>query len=211
MNILLIEDQVLIRELLAMACQRVFPKARVQSAANRASGLRLCRTLVPDLIFLDMVLPDGEGIDLVPELRAAAPKTKIIGISAHTDEFTLHRISQAMLDGFVDKNEQTLDLLREAAASVMAGTPFFSPSAKQVWAGLKANPLAFFKVLSGREIELLQLFGEGLDNEAIAARLGLSVSTVRNHRQNIMDKLGLRSTPQLMRYALERGFTRGKT
>ena len=208
MNVLVIEDQTMVRELLAQACGETLPKAKVNTAGTRAAALALCRSAPPDLVILDLVLPDGDGLDLVPDIFALAPAAKIIALSSHIDEFTLHRALSSRVHGILDKNEQPVRILREAIATVLDGRQYMSSLVQRLRASLRADPAAFDKILSAREQEVLRLVGQGLANEGVAARLKISPSTAKNHRLNIMAKLDLHSTPQLIRYAIEKGFTR---
>lgn len=208
MKIIVIEDHQLVRDMLIASCSSIVSGAVVSGASTGATGVALCSTMQPDLVFLDLVLPDSDGIDLVPTILSNVPSARIIALTSHSDEFTLHRALRANVHGFIDKNEQPLGLLAEAIATVMAGRPYFSSVVQRIRAALRHDPAAFNKVLSDREQELLRFFGEGLSNEEVADRVKLTPGTVKLHRRNIMGKLGVHSTPQLMRYALEKGFTR---
>lgn len=208
MNVLVIEDQAMVRELLALACKQALPKARVHTAGTRAAALGLCREAPPDLVILDLVLPDGDGLDLLPELFALSPAAKVIALSSHIDEFTLHRAVSSRVHGILDKNEQPVRILREAITTVLDGRQYVSSVVQRLKASVRADPAAFDKILSDREQGVLRLIGEGLTNDQIAVRLKISTSTAKNHRLNIMAKLDMHSTPQLIRYALEKGFTR---
>jgi DNA-binding NarL/FixJ family response regulator len=208
MKLVLIEDQAMIRQLLVMACAQALPDAEIFSAASGADGMEQCRREQPAVVLLDLVLPDADGLDLVPQIREAVMGVKILVLSSHTDEFTLHRIQRSGVNGFVDKNEQAFGVLQEALAAVLEGRSYFCSMTQTLRARMKADPRSFSKVLSDREMELLALFGRGLSNDEIGEKLELRPNTVRNHRQNIMTKLGLGSTPQLIHYALEKGFTR---
>lgn len=207
-KILIIEDQTMVRDLLAWACKSTLKPQQIGQAADGATGLIQCRETKPDLIFLDLELPDGDGLELLPELRKAAPRAKIIALSAHTDDVTVHRVLQSHIEGFVDKKAQPMDILREAVATVMDGRRYLSPVVREVWQRLLNEPAAFNKILSDREQETLVLVGRGYTNSEIAEQLGLRVITVQNYRCNIMTKLGLHSTSHLIRYATEKGFTR---
>lgn len=208
MKIVVIEDQTLIRQMLVGACRQAEPEASVWGAGTAGEGLELCRIERPDLVLLDLVLPDADGIDLAKHIRDVVGEVKILAISSHTDDYTLHRVQGAGVQGFVDKNVEAIDTLTEAFAAVLGGGTYFCAGVGEMRARLRADPRAFTKVLSDREMELLGLFGQGLGNEEIGEMIGLRPNTVRNHRQNIMTKLGLGSTPQLIRYAIEKGFTR---
>src|SRR5204863_8849652 len=103
---------------------------------------------------------------------------------------------------------QPIEVVREAIAAVAAGGTFFSPVVGRAKARLRNDPNAFTKLLSPREQDILRLLGEGLSNEKVAERVGVSTQTIHSHRRNIMVKLGIHSTPELIRYAMEKGFTR---
>jgi DNA-binding NarL/FixJ family response regulator len=208
MKLVLIEDQAMIRQLLVMACKQALPQDEVFTAANGAEAMELCRREQPVLVLLDLVLPDCEGLDLVPRIREAVPGVKILVVSSHTDEFTMHRVQRSGVNGFVDKNEQAFTILKDALVAVLAGRSYFCSTTQALRARMKADPLSFSKVLSDRETELLALFGRGFSNDDIGEKLGLRPNTVRNHRQNVMTKLGIGSTPQLIHYALDKGFIR---
>lgn len=192
-----------------MACRIAYPAAEIHAADTAAKGIELCRLHQPDLILLDIVLPDKHGLELIPAIRSTSPDTKILILSSHIDEHTLHLAYAADVNGFVDKNIQSLDVLHEAVKDVLEGKFYASASVQTVRARMRADPLSFAKMLSGREMELLRHFGYGKSNEEIATLVSLSPRTVRNHRHNIMAKLGIKSTPQLIRYAIDKGFTRG--
>lgn len=207
-KILVVEDQAMVRELLALACTQALPKAGVRTAGTRVETLALCHESPPDLVILDLVLPDGDGLDLVPKIFAVAPQVKIIALSSHIDEFTLHRALGSKVHGILDKNEQPVRILREAISTVLNGRQYISSLVQRLRVSARANPAAFDKILSDREQGVLCLIGEGQTNDEIAVRLKISSSTAKNHRLNIMAKLDMHSTPQLIRYAIEKGFTR---
>ncbi len=207
-KIIIIEDQTIVRDLLAWACQSTLKPQEIGQASDGATGVMRCSEIKPDLVFLDLELPDGDGLELLPELRRVAPRAKIIALSAHTDEVTVHRVLQSNIEGFVDKKTHPMEILKEAVATVMEGRRYRSPVVREVWQRLLDEPAAFNKILSDREQETLVLVGRGYTNSEIAQQLGLRVITVQNYRCNIMTKLGIHSTSHLIRYATEKGFTR---
>jgi DNA-binding NarL/FixJ family response regulator len=208
LKIVVIEDHALMRDLLLKACREAIQGSEVSGSRDAESGVALCGNIQPDVVILDLALPDGDGLDLLEELFAASPKCKVIGISGYTDEFTLHRAMHSKLHGFVDKNEQTVEALADAIRTVLKGERYLSPAVYDMHLSLRNDPVSFDKILSEREQSLLALFGRGLTNEEVAAKVGLSELTVRNHRCRLMAKLGIRTSPELIRYALEKGFTR---
>jgi DNA-binding NarL/FixJ family response regulator len=207
-KIVIIEDHKLVRDMLAVSCRGILPGAEVEVASDGREGLALCERQKPELVFLDLVLPDADGLELVPKIFSASPQSKVIALSSFADEFTVHRALRANVHGFVDKNEQPLDVLKEAIETVQGGKTYFSSAVQQLKASLRSDPASFDKLLSDHEQRLLSLFGEGLSNEVVAEKVGLSASTVKAHRRNILSKLGIHSTPELIHYALEKGFTR---
>jgi len=208
MKIVVVEDHAMMRDLLAGACQAAFKPEAIGQAADGEAALAQCREIVPDLIILDLELPDRDGLDLLGELRKAAPRARVIALSSHTDDVTVHRVLHSGIEGFVDKIGQPMKTLREAVTTVMEGRRYLSPVVREVWQRLREEPAAFNKLLSDREQEVLVLVGRGYTNSEIAQQLGLAPNTVQNHRCSIMSKLGLHSSSHLIRYATEKGFTR---
>lgn len=211
MTILVVEDQTMVREMLQLACAEAHPEATVKLAADCRSAIDAFGRFSPDLVILDLVLPDGDGLDLLKPLFGTAPKAKVIVLSSHFDEFTLHRALGAAVHGILDKNAQPIRSLGDAITTVMSGGSYIAPSVRQLANSLRSDPNAFDKLLSNREQAVLRYVGEGFSNEKVASLLGISVSTAKHHRLNIMAKLNLHSTAELIRYALDRGFTRLKT
>jgi DNA-binding NarL/FixJ family response regulator len=208
LKIVVIEDHALMRDLLLKACREAVPGSSVAGAKDAQTGLQTCHSTQPDIVILDLGLPDRDGLELLDDLLTACPSVKVIGVSGYNDEFTLHRAVRSKLHGFVDKNEQTVEALAEAIRTVFRGERYLSAAVKEAHLAQRNNPASFDKILSEREQSLLVLFGSGLTNEQVAVRVGLSELTVRNHRCRLMAKLELRTSPELIRYALEKGFTR---
>ena len=207
-KIVIIEDHAIVRGLAQRVAEDVFHDPEVFFAREGLAGVEQCRVNQPQLVLLDLELPDADGFELVHQIRHAARSAKILVLSAHTESYILHRVRQVNVDGFVDKNEQTPEMLAAAMRTVVDGGHYFSPSVENSLAQSRADPKSFTKLLSDREQELLRWFGKGAPDAAIAERFKLSQLTVRNHRRNIMAKVGVHSTPELIRYAIENGFTR---
>ena len=208
LKIVLIEDQAMFLDLLKKICREHFHMNVVGEAEDAATGLALCRKHRPDIVLLDLNLPDKDGITLSDELLAMDPRMRILALSTECDDYTLYRVLNSGMHGYVDKNRQSVDVLKLAIDEVIRGRVFFTEVVQQVRQRLRMEPKAFPKVLTDREQELLGLLGGGLSNEEVARELKLSRYTVQLHRRNIMDKLGLHRTPDLIRYAVNKGFSK---
>jgi len=208
MKIVIIEDQAMFRGLLAKICRQHFHLSVVGEAEDAATGLELCRKHKPDMVLLDLNLPDRDGVLLAGDLLAMHAKLRILALSSECDDYTLYRVLNSGIHGYVDKNRQSVAMLKDAIDTVMHGRPFFADVVQQVRMRLRADPGAFPKLLSPREQEVLTVLGSGLNDEHAAHELGLSQFTVGRHRRNIMRKLGVHRTPDLIRYAVNKGFSK---
>lgn len=206
MKLLIIEDQHLIREMLVSACQRAYPKARIHEAGTAEESLEQFLLLKPDLVLIDIGLPDGDGVVLAEKMRQKNDRVRLIVLSSVLDDYTLHRAQFVGINGFVDKSARTFDTVKEAIAAVMEGRPYACSVVREARARMRGSAQCFSKLLSNREMELLVQIGRGKTNEEIGDSLNLSAKTVCNHRQNIMTKLGINTSIQLLRYAAEKGF-----
>lgn len=208
MAILIIEDHAMFREVLVMVAQDKAGLEVCAAVGTGREGLAAFGEHRPQMVVLDLDLPDMDGLLVADAIQSMNNKANILAVSSRIDEYTLYRVLRSGFMGFADKTNQNLDELAQAMKSVSNWTPSYSTSALQNTISQQADPNAFPKLLSGREQELLCLFGVGLRNEDIAERLGLSPSTVQSHRRNIMSKLSIESTPELIRYAMKKGFAR---
>lgn len=208
LRILVVEDQQLFLELIVGLCERDFGFKVVATADTGAEALRLAREVQHDIVLLDLNLPDMDGIDVATAIMAGTHEARILALSSQIDDYTLHRVFTSGIQGYVDKNLQSTDVLKSAIQLVASGGVFFTPVVQEVRRALGRDPDAFSKVLSGREQELLSLLGRGLDDSEAASALGVQPQTIHSHRRNILRKLNLNGTKQLIRYALEHGFVR---
>ncbi len=159
-------------------------------------------------MLLDLNLPDRDGLSISDELLAMDPAMRVLALSSECDDYTLYRVLNSGVHGYVDKNRQSMEMLKLAISEVLKGRVFFAEVVQQVRQKLRVQPKSFPKLLTGREQELLPLLGGGLSNEEVARELSISRYTVQLHRRNIMQKLNLHRTPDLIRYAVNRGFAK---
>ncbi len=194
------------RGMISKVCRAAIRCERIEQAGTGTEGLALCREMRPDVVLLDLDLPDIYGLDLVGRIREVVPHAKTIVLSAHTEDYVIHRSLKLEVDGFVDKNDEPEEAIVRAIESVTANRPYFSSAVGKIKALIRDDPKAFAKLLSDREQELLECFGRGLSDDQIAEKTGISPATVIKHHRNIMAKLGFHTAVELRRYALEKGF-----
>ncbi|MDO8543892.1 MAG: response regulator transcription factor [Opitutaceae bacterium] len=176
------------------------------SAASGREGLAQCRKMRPQIVLLDLGLPDGDGLRLAHELRWIDHPPRLLVFSARHDEATLARLRPSGVAGLIWKAPDVAHALRRAFAALAAGREFFPPDVLAALRQFTSSPNAFFKILSNRELNLIPLLGEGLSDAQIAEKIGVGEATVHSHRQSILRKLSLHRTPDLMRWALEKDF-----
>ena len=204
-KIAIVEDQSLLLTLLSDLCERDFGHEVVFGVQTRAELFRKLPDSNIEVLLLDINLPDGDGIEVAAEVKKIVPGCGIIAVSGETTRYTLHRAIEARIDGFVEKDAAPATL-REAITTVIRRGIYFTEFVTQTSRRHFAASDCFTKVLSNAEISLMPLFGQGLHNDEIAAQRKLSASTVQTHRRNVMAKLELHTSIDLMRYAIKAGF-----
>lgn len=195
------------REVLRKVCTQDLKHEVVGEAGDGRRAVELAAEMKPDLILLDLHLPLLDGFSALSEIRKAAPFQKILVLSSHCDEYTVYRAERAHIQGFVDKNTNTVEALKKAITTVDDGRLWFSETFQKMKAARHRDPQSFDKLLTDREREILALLGAPLTEAAIAKRLSISADTVEKHRFNIQRKLELASLADVVRYAREHGFT----
>lgn len=206
-RIAIVEDHVMFREVLRKVCEQELQHEVAGETGDGRSAVALVARIKPDLVLLDLHLPNLDGFGVLEEIRKVSPDSRILILSSHCDEYTVYRVEQARVQGFVDKNTNTVAALKDAIIAVAAGRIAFSRAYQNVRRARQADPMSFDKILTDRERAILSFVGESLTDDEIAARLSISVETVQKHRLNTLRKLELNSTMELVRYAREHGFT----
>jgi two-component system, NarL family, response regulator NreC len=204
LTILLADDHVLVRKGLRALLEGEHFEL-VAEASDGYEAVRLAAELHPEIAVIDLAMPLLNGLDASREILKCSPKTKIILLSAHTEEEYALEALQLGVSGYVSKVQASEDLLR-AIHDVSLGMIYLSPGmsrllvdAYRTKSSLAAEPL------TPRERQVLQLITEGKTTKEIASVLGVSVKTAECHRTNIKEKLDLHETASLVRYAIRRG------
>jgi DNA-binding NarL/FixJ family response regulator len=174
-------------------------------AENGRQAVELAKQLRPDVVVLDLTMPELNGLDAARKIRAALPNTQVLIQTMHDSETLAQEVLAAGARGYLLKNDAP-ELLPQAIDALAAGRTFFSAKVSElVMSGLaKSGPTseAPGSRLTPRERELVQLLASGKSNKQAADALGISLNTVETHRKNVMSKLDLRSASDLVRYAI---------
>ncbi|MBP6022390.1 response regulator [Ferruginibacter sp.] len=171
----------------------------VGHASNAASCLAFLQQQLPEVILMDINLPDKSGIDLCKEVREKYPAVFVIGLSTFNQQSFIQKMMDNGASGYVLKNA-TQEELMEAIGTVAAGKTFLSDEAAQ---SLRKNNEGEIPVLTRREKEVLELIADGLTNNEIAAKLFISVTTVDTHRKNLLAKFDSRNIASLIKAAMQ--------
>jgi DNA-binding NarL/FixJ family response regulator len=204
-RIAIAEDQRLIRELLVGVLTRESGFEIVAQASTGREAIALAGSAHPDILLLDVSLPDVEGMEVARAVRKAQPKLGILVLSIHEEPHIVRQMLQAGADGYVVKSA-TVGELVQAVHEVHQGRMYLSPSITR-HALARDAALAGAAQLSEREREVLVLIANGHQSRVIALKLGITKGTVEVHRRNIMTKLGLHTIAELTKYAVREGLT----
>lgn len=210
-RLILADDHVLLRQGLKRILET---KADLQVVAEAGDGLELLRAVNAhdaDMVVLDISMPNLRGIEAAAEIKKVRPRVKILILTMHKDSEFLCKALSAGADGYLLKESADTELF-SAISKVRQGGRFVSPALAEAcieaWSRIQRGDTAppESELLTNREREILKLIGEGRSSRAIADLLCISVRTVERHRANIMEKLRLRKTADLVRYAVQKGY-----
>jgi DNA-binding NarL/FixJ family response regulator len=208
LRVLLADDHSIVRR----GLRSILEDAGLSVVAEAADGLeavRLSEEQQPDLLILDIAMPKLNGIEVAARAQKLAGRPGVIILSMHADESYIIRALAAGARAYLLKDATDEDLL-PAIRAVGAGKSFFSPAVSGVLAEEYMNELRergltdSYELLTDREKEVLQLLAEGRSNKEVAALLDVGVSTVETHRANLMQKLNLHSTAEIVLYAVRK-------
>jgi len=203
-RILVVDDHEVIRRSLTIFLRAFENFELVGEAANGREAVNLCAQTKPNVILMDMVMPEMDGVAATRAIRAQNPDIQVIALSTFKDESLVRDMLKAGAVGYLLKNT-TIDELANAIRAASSGKLTLSPEAARVLIETPPRPSPTSYNLSERELEVLQLMAEGLNNVEIAERLVLARSTVKFHVSGILAKLNVSSRIEAVRLALQAG------
>ncbi|MFZ4680870.1 MAG: response regulator [Terrimicrobiaceae bacterium] len=212
-TVLLAEDHMIVREGLMALLKMEKDIAVVGEAENGRLAVDQARLLLPDVVVMDIAMPMLNGLEATRQILQASPATKILVLSAHSDDAYVEMVMALGASGYLIK-QSAAHVLPEAIREAHKGNTYFSPTIakrrnqhrqKSEERGTVRNSKNEASPLSPRELEVLQLIAEGKTNKESADELRISVKTVEKHRQSLMEKLNIHDTAGLTRYAIAAG------
>ena len=210
-EIVLVDDHQVMLEGLRALLENETEMAVVGEATDGRAALELIEQTQPDIVILDVAMPELNGIDTARLIASKHPKVKMLALSMHPNQRYVAEMLQAGAAGYLLKS-CAFDQMVQAIREVMGGGTYLSSQVARTVVSdyedkVQAEPEGDLSVLSRRERQVLQLVAEGCSTKQIAKRLDVSVKTVDTHRQHIMNKLAIHSVAELTKYAIREGMT----
>ena len=204
-RILLVDDHAVVRQGFRMILAAEPDMEIVGEAANGRDAVGLAEKLRPDVVVMDVAMPELNGIEATRRLAESSPRTRVLALSMHKDSVYVREILRAGARGYLLKDAFDRDLVA-AVRAVAGGEGYLSPAVSEaVLTDYRKHVSDPLDLLTSREREVLQMLAEGKTNKEIATVLELSVYTVDAHRGRIMEKLNLHSIGELVRFAVRSG------
>jgi two-component system invasion response regulator UvrY len=204
-RVVLADDHAMVRQALSQLLEQTEGVQIVGQADDGLEAVRLVTELAPEVLIVDYTMPGLDGPGVIKALRTQGLAVKILVLTVHENIHYAVRVLESGADGYVVKSAAVKELI-EAIESVRKGETYISPKvARKVHAQLDRarTQRSGLSALSGREFDVLRAFGCGMKLKAVAEHLNISVSTASTYRTRLMEKLGLESTAEIIRFALE--------
>jgi DNA-binding NarL/FixJ family response regulator len=207
-KIIFADDNRLIRELLVNHLIGIDDIKVIAEVENGKDAVAKAREMAPDIIVMDIDMPVLDGIEATTAISKEFPDIKVIALSMHSKKQFIKKMLEAGAVGYLNKNCDSKELIK-AIYSVQSGNKYLSEEITDIviqdYLGKEEHTPVVESGLTERELEILKLIADGVPASVIAERLFLSVKTINTHRQNILEKLDLKSTADLVKYALKKG------
>ena len=209
-KVLLVDDHTIVRQGIRALLESVPDIQIIGEAEDGKAAVEMAEKLRPNIMLVDISLPMLNGLEVTRRVRKKVPECKVLVLTMHENEMYVSQILRTGASGYLVKKTAVSELIM-AIRSVHQGKAYFSPSISKIVLNdyLRKESRGegpSTELLSNREREILQLLAEGYSNKEIAVILNLSVKTVSNHRNRIMQKLDIHDITSLVKYALKQGF-----
>lgn len=210
-KLLIVDDHKIMREGLRTILEQENEFTTIGEAANGREALNIIKEKVPDIVIMDINMPEMNGMETTRRIKANFPKTKVIALSMHSDRFYVAEMLKAGVSGYLLKDCSTKDII-DAVHNVSKNRSYLSPEITGVVINdfieqNQTDHCTGVSHLTEKEREVLQLIAEGCTSKIIAANLNIAVKTVESHRINIMKKLDIHSIANLTKFAVRHGIT----
>ena len=203
-RVLIADDHALVRAGIRALVERIDGVVVVGEAGKGSEALELVRQLGPDLLLLDITMPDGNGFDVLDQLTKLYPEIRVIVLTVHeAGEYAIRAVREGAA-GYLPKSAASTEL-EDAIRTVVSGKRYISPETAQntvIEQGSRGTKRDLLATLSPRQREVLRLIAEGRTTKQIARELEISVKTVETHRAQLMERLGIHDVAGLVRYAI---------
>jgi DNA-binding NarL/FixJ family response regulator len=209
MRIAIVEDHLMTRDFVKKVCLLENDVHVVAEAPNGCKAVEQIVRTKPDLVVLDIELPDVDGFEVLTRIRQFGIRPQVLVLSCHGTPYIVYRVEKAGVQGFIDKCEQTAESLRFAIRAIRSNQTFFAKSFLEARMRRHLDPLAFDKLLTDQQLLVLSLVARLDTDRGIATCLAIAERTVEAHRTAIMRKLDIHSRTELIRYANDIGLTMG--
>jgi len=206
-TVVIVEDQTAVREMIAQVIDSDPTFSVIAQVGSGEEAWKVCLEQKPDLVILDIMLPDIGGVEIARRIAKQLHATRVLAFSGYHSPQLVREMTQAGAHGFVEKTAPLAEL-KNAIQSVGNGGNYFGPEVTKVVHDALASPVSMapsIQDLTRREAEILKLIAMGHTTKDIAAKLNISVKTADNHRSNLMRKLNLHNAASLTRFAIQQG------
>lgn len=210
-RIIIVDDHKIVRNGLLSLIEKELDIEVIAEADDGRTAVRIALELAPEVVVMDIAMPDLNGIEATRQIIAALPGTKVIALSMHADKRYVMEMLKAGASGYILKDNAYEELVHAIRTAINNRT-YLSPQVAETVIGdylqlAQTVNSSVFSLLSSREREVLQLLSEGHSTSQIAERLCISVKTVETYRQHLMEKLNIRNIAELTKYAIREGLT----